>query len=335
MSMRRSRILGTGMYVPPRVVTNKELEPILDTTDEWIEQRTGIKERHFIHEGMGTSDMGVEAARAAIAAAGLQPADIDFLIFATLSTDYMFPGCGPMVQDKLGLDNIGALDVRNQCTGFLYSLAVADNFIKTGMYNRILVIGAEVHSTGLDMTPRGRDVSVIFGDGAGAVVLGVSEDDRRGILSNHLHADGKGVKKLWTELPGSFYHDRFGEKEWWGEPGRQYPKMEGRNVFIQALTRLPQVINECLSANGVTKDQIDLFIPHQANLRINQKLGEMMEIPDAKFFNNIQKYGNTTAGSIPIALHEAEKEGRIKPGDLVMLAGFGAGYTWGATLMRW
>lgn len=333
--MRRSRILGTGMYVPPRVVTNKELEPILSTTDEWIEQRTGIKERHFIDEGVGTSDLGVKAAEIAIAEAGIEKKDIEFVIFATLSTDYMFPGCGPMVEDKMGLGNVGALDVRNQCTGFLYSLAVADNFIKTGMYNKILVIGAEVHSTGLDMTPRGRDVSVIFGDGAGAAIVGVSEDAERGILSSHLHSDGKGVKKLWTELPGSFYHDRFGEKEWWAEPGRQYPKMEGRNVFIQACTRLPQVINECLAANGVTKEQVDVIIPHQANLRINQKVAELMEIPEEKFFSNIQKYGNTTAGSIPIALHEAVKEGRIKKGSLVLLAGFGAGYTWGATLMRW
>lgn len=333
--MRRSRILGTGHYVPPRVVTNQDLEPILNTTDDWIKQRTGISERRYVDPGVGTSDLGIEAAKQAMAAAGVTTDDIDFIIFATLSPDFQFPGAGVFVQEKMGFKDIGALDVRNQCTGFLYSLAIADNFVKTGMYDKVLVIGAEVHSTGLDMTPRGRDVSVIFGDGAGAVIVGPSESDKRGILSSHLHSDGKGAKRLWTELPGSFYHDRFGEKEWWGEPGRQYPKMDGKHVFIQALTQLPKVINECLTANNVTLNDIALIVPHQANLRINQKLGEIMDIPDEKFFNNIQKYGNTTAGSIPIALHEAVAEGRVKEGDLVMLAGFGAGFTWGATLIRW
>lgn len=333
--MRRSRILGTGHFVPPRVVTNKDLEPILNTTDDWIKQRTGISERRYVDPGVGTSDLGVAAAKQAMEAAGVTTDDIDFIIFATLSPDFQFPGAGVLVQEKMGFKDIGALDVRNQCTGFLYSLAIADTFIKAGTYDKVLVIGAEVHSTGLDMTPRGRDVSVIFGDGAGAVVVGPSDDDKRGILSNHLHSDGKGAKRLWTELPGSFYHDRFGEKEWWGEPGRQYPKMDGKHVFIQALTQLPKVINECLAANNVTLNDVSLIVPHQANLRINQKLGEIMEIPDEKFFNNIQKYGNTTAGSIPIALHEAVAEGRVKEGDLVMLAGFGAGFTWGATLIRW
>jgi 3-oxoacyl-[acyl-carrier-protein] synthase-3 len=323
------------MYIPPRAVLNAELEPLLNTSDEWITQRTGIKKRHFVDEGVGTSDLGVEAAKMALANAGLEAKDVDFIIFATLSPDFQFPGAGVFVQDKLGIGHIGALDVRNQCTGFLYSLAIADNFVKTGMYDRVLVIGAEVHSTGLDFTPRGRDVSVIFGDGAGAALVGVSDDDKRGLLSHHLHSDGKGAKRLWTELPGSFYHDRFGKEEWYEEEGRQFPKMDGKHVFIQALTHLPKVINECLEANGVTKEDIDVIVPHQANLRINQKLGEIMEIPDEKFFNNIDKYGNTTAGSIPIALHEALQEGRIKEGSLVLLAGFGAGFTWGASLIRW
>ncbi len=333
--MRRSRILGTGHHVPPRVVTNADLEPLLDTTHDWIVQRTGIHERHYVDPGVGTSDLGVEAARKALDAAGLTPQDIDFIIFATLSPDYQFPGSGVFVQEKLGCGNIGALDVRNQCTGFLYSLAIADNFVRTGMYDRILVIGAEIHSTGLDMTPRGRDVSVIFGDGAGAVIVGPSEDDRRGILDSRLHSEGKQARKLWCELPGSIYHDRFGEQEWWGEPGRQYPKMEGKYVFMHALTRLPETIQDILGRNGVSLDEVDVLVPHQANLRINSKVAELLNFPEDKVVNNIQKYGNTTAGSIPIAVDEAVRDGRIAPGKLVLLAGFGAGFTWGSTLIRW
>jgi 3-oxoacyl-[acyl-carrier-protein] synthase III len=333
--MRRSRILGTGHSVPPRVVTNADLEARLDTTHDWIVQRTGIQERRFVDPGVSTSDLGVEAARRALDAAGLTPADLDFIIFATLSPDYTFPGAGVFVQEKLGCGNIGALDVRNQCTGFLYSLSIADSFIRTGMYKNILVIGGEVHSTGLDFTPRGRDVSVIFGDGAGAVIVGPSEDSDHAILSTHLHSEGKYAKKLWCELPASIHHDRFGEKEWWDEPGRQYPKMEGKHVFMHALTRLPEVIQETLAANDVTLEDIDILVPHQANLRINSKVAEMMGIPEEKVINNIQKYGNTTAGSIPIAIDEAVRDGRIAPGKLVLLAGFGAGFTWGSALIRW
>lgn len=333
--MRRSRIIGTGHYVPPRVVTNADLEAQLETDHEWIVQRTGIAERRFVDEGVGTADLGAEAAKNALDAAGLTPADIDFIIFATLSPDYTFPGSGVLLQEKLGCGTIGVLDVRNQCTGFLYSLSIADQFIRSGMYNRILVVGAEVHSTGLDMTKRGRDVSVIFGDGAGAVVVGPSESEEQGILSSHLHAEGKFAKKLWTELPGSIYHDRFGESEWWDEAGRQYPKMEGRYVFMHAVTRLPEVINEALQAHSLSMDDIDILVPHQANLRINQKVAEMLGIPEEKVINNIQRYGNTTAGSIPIALDEAVRDGRVTRGKLVMLAGFGAGFTWAATPIRW
>ncbi len=331
----RSRIIGTGGYVPPRTVTNQDLESLLDTTDEWIVQRTGIRERHFVEPGMGTADLGVEAARRALDAAGLTPQDIDFIIFATLSPDYQMPGSGVLVQQKLGCDTIGALDVRNQCSGFLYSLSVADAFIRIGQYRRILVIGAEIHSTGLDMTPRGRDVSVIFGDGAGAVVLEACEDDSRGILSTHLHSEGKNLKRLWCELPGSIYHDRFADPEWWKEPGRQYPKMEGKYVFMNALIRLPEVIKESLAANGLTLDDIDVIVPHQANKRINDKVAELMDIPPEKVVHNIQKYGNTTAGSIPLALDEAVRDGRITEGKTVLLAAFGAGFTWGSAIIRW
>lgn len=333
--MHRSRILGTGHFVPPRVVTNQELEPILETTHDWIVQRTGIHERRYVDPGVGTSDLGVNAANMALEAAGLTAKDIDFLIFATLSPDFQFPGSAVFVQEKMGMETVPSLDVRNQCTGFLYSLSIADGFIRSGMYKNILVIGAEVHSTGLDFTKRGRDVTVIFGDGAGAAVVSRSDDANRGILASNLHAEGKGAKRLWAELPGSFYHDRFGEKEWWGEPGRQYPKMDGKHVFIQALTRLPQTINEVLKEANVTLDQVDLIVPHQANLRINQKLAEIMTIPEEKIFSNIHKYGNTTAGSIPIALSEAVLEGRVKTGNLILLTGFGAGFTWGSSLMRW
>ncbi len=334
--MRRSRILGTGHYVPPRVVTNHDLEAALDTSHDWIVQRTGIHERRFVDPGVGPSDLGVEASKKALEAAGLNVDDIDLIIFATLSPDYTFPGSGVLVQEKMGFTRtVPALDIRNQCTGFLYSLSVADQFVKTGTYDHVLIIGSEVHSTGLDMMPRGRDVSVIFGDGAGAVVVGPSEADDRGVMSVHLHSEGKHAKRLWLELPGSIYHDRFGDDEWWEEAGRQWPKMEGRYVFTNALTRLPEVINEALSANGKSLDEIDILVPHQANLRINDKVAEIMNLPPEKVINNIQKYGNTTAGSIPIALDEAVRDGRIKEGDLVMLAGFGAGFTWGSALLRW
>ena len=333
--MPRARILGTGMYVPPRIVKNAELEAQLDTTNDWIVQMTGIHERHYVDVGVGTSDLGVEAAKKALADAHLTPQDVDFIIFATLSPDFQFPGSGVMVQHKLGCRTVGALDVRNQCTGFLYSLQMAESLVRGGTYRHVLVIGAEVHSTGLDFSRRGRDVTVIFGDGAGAVVVGPSEDDNRGILHTEVFSDGTDIKMLWTELPGSFYHDRFGEKEWWGEPGRQYPKMKGRQVFMEALRHLPETINSSLKATGLTLDDIDVIVPHQANLRINMKLAEMMNIPESKFVNNIQKYGNTTAGSIPIALDEAVHDGRITPGKLVMLTGFGAGFTWGTAIVRW
>jgi 3-oxoacyl-[acyl-carrier-protein] synthase III len=331
----RARILGTGHYVPPRVVTNADLEERLETTHDWIVQRTGIHERRFVDPGVGTADLGVEAAKQALDAAGIGPEDVDFIIFATLSPDFTFPGSAVFVQEKLGCGNIGALDVRNQCTGFLYALGIADSFVRTGQYKRILVIGAEVHSTGLDFSKRGRDVTVIFGDGAGAAVVGPGENENTGILSTRLHAEGKHAKRLWCELPGSFYHDRFGEKEWWGEEGRQYPKMDGRYVFMHALTRLPETIRDTLALHQLTLDDIDILVPHQANLRINQKVAEILDLPMEKVVNNIDRYGNTTAGSIPIAMDEAVRDGRIAPGKLVMLAGFGAGFTWGSALIRW
>jgi 3-oxoacyl-[acyl-carrier-protein] synthase-3 len=331
--MKRSRILGVGRYLPEKVVTNFDLEKMMDTTDEWIRQRTGIEQRRFAAEGEGAALMGTRAAEEAIKNAGLKKQDIDFIIFATLSPDYNFPGSGVLVQDLLGIDTIGALDVRNQCSGFIYSLSIADQFIKTGMYKYILVIGAEVHSTGIDLSTRGRDVAVLFGDGAGAVVVGESEDEKRGILSTHLHSEGKYAKELWVEAPASVLHPRLTHEML--DQGRHYPKMNGRNVFKHAVTRMPEVIMEALNANGYKVSDLDLLVPHQANMRINEYVGNQLGIPPEKIVHNIQKYGNTTAATIPLCLYDAIEDGRLKPGALVCIVAFGAGFTWASALLRW
>jgi len=333
--MRNSRILGVGRYVPPRVVTNDDLKACMDTSDEWIQQRTGIRERHYSEGSTGAADMGAEAAREALARAGKTIEDIDCIIFATLSPDVDMPASACLLQNLLGRPGIPAFDVRNQCSGFLYSLATADKFVKTGLYDHVLVVGGEVHSTGIDLTTRGREVAVIFGDGAGAVVVGPEDDPRRGILSTHLHAEGRFAEKLWLECAASRERPRFTEEMISGEAGRMFPKMEGRYVFRHAVTRFPEVIREALDAGGFSAQDIDLLIPHQANLRISQMVALGLELPDEKVFNNIQRYGNTTAGSIPIALYEALDEGRIQAGNLVCLAAFGAGFTWASALMRW
>lgn len=331
--MPNSKIMGTGFYVPPRVVTNFDLEKLMDTTDEWILERTGIKERRFVDEGVGVADLALEAARQALKKAGLEPKDLDFIILATLSPDYTFPGSAVLLQDKLGTDTIGALDVRNQCSGFIYSLSIADQYIKTGCYQRILVVGSETHSTGLDLTTRGREVAVLFGDGAGAVVVGPTGEEGKGVLSTHLHSEGKYVKDLWIEAPGSIYHPRLTHEMI--DQGRHYPQMKGKAVFRHAVVRFPEVINEALAANNYQISDIDLLIVHQANLRITEFVARSLEIPDEKVYNNIQKYGNTTAASIPIALDEAVEEGKIREGSLVLLASFGSGFTWASALIRW
>jgi len=330
--MRNSRIIGAGMYVPPRVVTNDDLSKLMDTSDEWIVERTGIKERHFVEDGVGASDLAVEASKRALEMAGLKPADIDLIILATLSPDYFFPGSGVLVQHKLGCRSIAAIDVRAQCSGFLYSLSIADQFIKTGMYERILVIGSEVHSTGLDLTTRGRDVAVLFGDGAGAVVLAPC-DAGKGILSTHLHSDGEHYDKLMVYGPASCRLPRITHQML--DEGLHYPKMDGKFIFRIAVEKFPEAVNEALQANGYTVNDLDLFIPHQANLRISNMAGRKLGLPDEKIFNNIQKYGNTTAGSIPIAITEALAQGKIKDGSLVCLASFGSGLTWASALIRW
>jgi 3-oxoacyl-[acyl-carrier-protein] synthase-3 len=329
--MPKAAILGLGQYLPERVVTNDDLAKMFDTSDEWIRQRTGIAERRYVENGTGPADLAVHATHKAVEAAGIELKDIEFIIFATLNPDYFFPGSACVLQEKLGLPGIGALDVRNQCSGFIYSLSIADAFIKTGMYKRILVVGAEVHSSGLEFADRGRDVTVLFGDGAGAVILEAT-DDGRGILSTHLHADGRFAKDLWIEIPAARLIPRVTFELL--QEGRHYPKMNGKKVFKFAVEKLPEVINEALQANGLTIDDVALFIPHQANLRINEFVVRELKMPPERMYNNIQRYGNTTAASIPIALNEALKEGKAKKGDIVLLAAFGSGFTWGSCLLR-
>jgi 3-oxoacyl-[acyl-carrier-protein] synthase-3 len=330
----RTIITGTGHYVPPRVVTNQDLEKLMDTTDEWIRERSGILERHHVEPGVGTSDLAVEAARRAIADAGVDPASIDFLIAATLSPDHYFPGIGVMVQAKLGLGTIGALDIRDQCSGFVYALSVADQYIKAGTYKRILVVAAEVQSTNLDFTDRGRDMSVLFGDGAGAVILEPNPaDDGRGILSTHLYADGNFVSQLWMEKPSSKDSPTF--QPAYFDEGRFFPKMDGRTVFVNACQRMPEAVKIGLAANGLAVENIDHLIPHQANDRISMMVAKGLKIPVEKVIRNIDRMGNTTAASIPIALDEAVKAGRIQKNQLVALTAFGSGFTWASAFIRW
>jgi len=335
--MYTSKITGLGKYVPENIVTNDDLSQMMDTNDAWIQERTGIKERRHIKKGDGnsTSVMAVKASKVAIERAGLSVDDIEMIIFATLSPDMYFPGGGVEVQEQMGMKTIPALDVRNQCSGFVYGLSVADQFIKTGMYKNILVIGAENHSGGLDFTTRGRNVSVIFGDGAGAVVLSRNEQSGVGILSTHLHSEGKHKDELALQGPSTRYWVPQIIAENPQEDIPYYPHMNGTFVFKHAVVRFSEVINEGLQANNLDVADIDLLIPHQANLRISQFIQRKFGLSDDKVFNNIQKYGNTTAASIPIALTEAWEEGKIKEGDLVVLAAFGSGFTWASAVIRW
>jgi 3-oxoacyl-[acyl-carrier-protein] synthase-3 len=335
--MYHSKISGLGFYVPENIVTNDDLSKIIDTNDDWIQERTGIQERRHIIRGQDTTtSMGVKAAKIAIERSGLSKDDIDFVIFATLSPDYYFPGPGVLVQRDLGLRTVGALDVRNQCSGFVYALSVADQYIKTGMYKNILVIGSEVHSTGLDMTSRGRGVSVIFGDGAGAAVLSREEDLTKGILSTHLHSEGQHAEELVVKAPGMggrWITDIIADND--PNDESYFPYMNGQFVFKNAVVRFSEVINESLQANNLEVSDIDMLIPHQANLRIAQFIQKKFGLTDDKVFNNIQKYGNTTAASIPIALTEAWEQGKIKSGDTVVLAAFGSGFTWASAIIKW
>ncbi|AUC75711.1 3-oxoacyl-ACP synthase III family protein [Olleya sp. Bg11-27] len=336
--MYNSKIIGLGKYLPDNVVTNEDLSKMMDTNDEWITERTGIKERRWVEKDSGdtTATMGVKAAKQAIERSGIDKDDIDFIIFATLSPDMYFPGPGVQVQHALDIKTVGALDVRNQCSGFVYALSVADNFIKTGMYKNILVIGSELHSGGLDKTTRGRGVTVIFGDGAGAAVLTREEDNSKGILSTHLHSQGEHAEELVLVAPGMgkrWVSDILADND--PNDESYFPHMNGQFVFKNAVVRFSEVIMEGLAKNNLEKENIDMLIPHQANLRIAQFIQKRFGLSDDQVFNNIMKYGNTTAASIPIALCEAWEEGKIKTGDNVVLAAFGSGFTWGSVIIKW
>lgn len=331
--MARSAILGAGHYVPSKVVTNDDLAKLMNTSDEWIQQRTGIKERRFIEEsGIGASDLAVPASKMALERAKLTEKDIDAIVFATLSPDLNFPGSGVLLQHKLGMASVPALDVRNQCSGFLYSMSVADAWIRAGVYRHVLVVGAEVHSTGIELADRGRDVAVLFGDGAGAVVMGPSPSEDRGVLNVIIRSDGVGAHDLMVEAPASKFIPRL-TKEMLDE-GRHYPKMNGKQVFRWATEKMPEVAQQSLAAANMTIDDVDLFIPHQANMRINQYVAMKLNLPQEKIVHNIDRYGNTTAATIPIGISETWGEGRLPSGTRVLFAAFGAGYTWGASVVR-
>jgi 3-oxoacyl-[acyl-carrier-protein] synthase-3 len=349
--MHHTKIAGIGMYVPENIVTNNDLKKYMETSDEWIQERTGIQERRYAHRTEETTaTMGIAAAKIAIERAGITAQDIDFIIFATLSPDYYFPGCGVLVQRALQMKEVGALDIRNQCSGFVYALSVADQFIKTGMYKNILVIGSEKHSFGIDFSTRGRNVSVIFGDGAGAVVLQPATTAGQGILSTHLHSDGASAEILAMYNPGThanhwmdkkvadFDDAEMGEmfmSKAMIDNAQNFPFMDGPSVFKKAIVKFPEVIIESLTANGLTTADLNMLIPHQANLRISQFVQQKLQLKDEQVYNNIMYYGNTTAASVPIALCEAWQLGKIKEGDLVCLAAFGSGFTWASALIRW
>lgn len=331
--MIRTEFISTGMYVPERVVTNQELETYMDTSDEWIRQRSGIEERRWAAEDEGGSDMARVATERALEAAGMEAEELDCIILATLSPDHFFPGTAVFLQRKLGLTDIPCLDIRNQCTGFIYGLEIADSFIRTGRYRRILLVGTEVHSSGIVLSTEGRDTAVLFGDGAAAAVLGPTEEGDRGVLAVTTHADGRFAEKLWAPAPACV-RKPFVTKEMIDD-GLTMPKMEGREVFKHAVTKMPAALLEVLEEAGQTLEDLDMVIPHQANLRIAQAVAKGLGLPEDRMYNNIMRYGNTTAASIPIALHECVGEGRIERGDLVGFTAFGSGFTWGAALVRW
>jgi 3-oxoacyl-[acyl-carrier-protein] synthase-3 len=331
--MTRSAIVGTGFYVPDKVVTNDELTRYMDTSDAWIRERSGIEERRWAPEGMTCTEMARRASVMALAEAELEPSAVDAIVVATLSPDHLFPGTSSFLQRELGLTGIPAVDLRAQCSGFVYGLSMVDAWIRVGQYRTILLVGVEIQSTGLDLSTRGRDMAVLFGDGAGAAVLQATDDPNRGILSTHLHAEGQNAEMLWCEFESSSHHPRTSPETI--AAGRHYPSMVGKEVFKHAVTRMPEAVEEALAANGLAAADIDLLIPHQANLRISQMVQKRLGLSDDQVFNNIQRYGNTTAATIPIALAEAVREGRLERGDLLCLAAFGSGFTWGSALIRW
>ena len=327
-------ITGTGHYAPPKVVTNFDLEKIMNTSDEWIRQRSGIVERHHVDPGTGSSDLAYEAALRAIENAKIDKSEIDFIIAATISPDHYFPGIGVLVQTKLGITDVGALDVRNQCSGFIYALSAGDQYIRSGTYKKILIVAAEVHSSSLDYSDDGRDLAVLFGDGGAAVIIEPNEkNDDRGILSTHLFSDGSHITDLWMDAPSPKDHPTFSKEML--ESKRCYPQMNGKQVFITAVHKMPEAVNVALNHNNLKIEDIDHLIPHQANDRISLMVAKNLKIPVEKVIRNIDRYGNTTAASIPIALDEACKKGKIKEGDIVVLTAFGSGFTWASAVIRW
>ncbi|MDD0853462.1 ketoacyl-ACP synthase III [Halobacteriovorax sp. GB3] len=335
----KSRIAGVGGYVPENVFKNTDLEKMLDTSDEWIVQRTGIEQRHWVSKEQSTSDLALKATEEALADAGIDKSEIDMIVFATLSPDHDFPGAGCFLQAKLGLSNIPAFDIRQQCSGFIYAMSMADQYLRCGTYKNILVIGAEIHSKGLDKTPNGRGVSVLFGDGAGAVILQrteVKDPSKDGhILVSHLHADGKYAKELWLPAPGTGFPVDSRINEQMLAEGAHYASMNGKTVFVHATKRMAETLLNSCKEVGVELSDIDLFLFHQANLRINSKVAEILGIPEEKVFNTIQKYGNTTAATIPLGMRDAVKAGALKRGMLVASAAFGSGFTWGSSIYRY
>jgi 3-oxoacyl-[acyl-carrier-protein] synthase III len=331
--MPRTAFVALGSAVPDRVVTNEDLTRHMETSDAWIQERTGIRERRWVREGTENSDLALEATQRALAKAGWEPRDLDAIVYASMSPDHMLPADGCFLNAKLGIPGVPAIDVRNQCTGFVYGLAVADAWIRIGMFRRILLVGSEIHSTGLDVSTRGRDVTVIFGDGAGAALLEATDEPGRGVLSCHLHADGRFARDLFCDAPGSMYHPRVAPEMI--ESGAVYPRMEGQKVFKHAVSRMPEVLREALAANGLAAEDLKVVIPHQANLRISQMVQRALGLREDQVFNNIQRYGNTTAASIPLALEEAVEARGVARGDLVGLCAFGAGFTWASALIRW
>jgi 3-oxoacyl-[acyl-carrier-protein] synthase-3 len=332
--MKHSKVLGVGHYVPENIVTNDDIAKQIDTSDEWIRERTGIETRRWFNPDKDTvANMATRAAKMAIERASIDVKEIEFIVFATITPDYFFPGSGVLTQRELGLQGIGAIDIRNACSGFIYALSVADNFIKAGMYKTILVIGAEIQSSALDKTTAGRNTNVIFADGAGAMIVQASDDKKHQILSTHLHADGDHAEELYVKDPGSSRKVRLSDEIIAGDSVKAH--MNGNFVFKSGVVRFEEVINEALSANKYTSEDIDLLIPHQANLRISQFVQKRLKLDDDRIFNNIMHLGNTTAASIPIACSEAWEQEKIKEGDLVCLAAFGSGFTWASALIRW
>lgn len=330
----RSAILSTAFRVPDTIMTNDELATVMDTSDEWIQQRSGIRERRYVNNDQGAAGLAEGAAREAVERAGLNLSDIDLVICATLSPDVDFPGNSSLLCAKLGLDNVAAFDIRNQCSGFLYMLSIADQYIRTGGAKHVLIAGTEVHSTGLEFNDRGRAVTVLFGDGAGVAIVGASPDGERGLVSVNLHAEGKYADKLALEGPSALRKPRI-PVDWKKSDAYHYPQMNGKYVFKHAVTRMAESITEVVADAGFETSDIDMLVPHQANLRINQMVADILKIEASHTANNIERYGNTTAATIPILLTETVDAGRIHSGDLVCLAAFGAGFTWGAALLRW